>query len=93
MEQSGSPNGASFWQNSARVEQWRQSFHRPVCAGAGARGWCDIMLHCSISSIGESGEGNIYMNILGNLPISRVERFAPFGGFDADVWSKGVQHG
>jgi len=44
-------NGAGFRRISARVEEWRQICGPFVCAGAGARGWCDITLHSSISSI------------------------------------------
>jgi hypothetical protein len=50
MELCDSAFGAGFWRISARVEQWRQTCTPFMCAGAGAQGWCDIMLHSSIST-------------------------------------------
>lgn len=50
--------GGRFRRISAHVEDWRLIFGRLVCAGAGVRGWCDFMLHSSISSIGEVKMGD-----------------------------------
>lgn len=52
----------SFWKREMEpvfggiLRVWRnggKSAAPFVCAGAGARGWCEFMLHSSISSIGE----------------------------------------
>lgn len=45
-----------------------------VCAGAGARGWCDITLHCSISSIRRRVFSNKILKGLANLGVCEMEQ-------------------
>ena len=79
MEQASDANGAGFGRISARVEDWRQIRCCLVCAGAGARGECGIMLHSSISSIGEKKMESKQLNRQANSAGFEVEAIAPHG--------------
>lgn len=84
------PDGAGFPQISARLDQWSVVSGRPVCAGAGARGCCVLLIHCSISSIKGEGVGSSQLNFLSfalylKWSVARqVEAVAGCPGFGGD---------
>ncbi len=84
MERAEQVFGGRFRRISAHVEEWRLTCSLLVCAGARARGWCDIMLHSSISSIGEVKMEDKQLKRFGFSRWRQVE-LRPVGGVLVEV--------